>query len=86
MSWRVQWADRAQKDLARLDRQTQQRIVESLERFADSGQGDVRPLQGSKEIVYRLRVGDWRVLFSREKRFLLILVLRVRPRGSAYQP
>lgn len=85
MSWRVQWADRAQKDLARLDRQTQQRIVESLDRFVDSGQGDVRPLQGSKEIVYRLRVGDWRVLFSREKRLLLILVLRVRPRGSAYQ-
>lgn len=86
MRWQVQWTDRAQKDLARLDRHTQKRITDAAERFAEAGQGDVRPLQGSPEGVYRLRVGDWRVLFTRDKALILILVLRVRPRGGAYQP
>lgn len=85
MRWQVQWSDRAQKDLKRLDRPTQKRIVEAVDRLADSGQGDVRPLQGSSDGVYRLRVGDWRILFTREGTLLLILILRVRPRGGAYQ-
>jgi mRNA interferase RelE/StbE len=83
--WQVEWADRAQKDLARLDRKLQHRITEAVKRFAKDGLGDVRPLQGS-ENTYRLRVGDWRVLFFRDKGLLLVLVLRVLPRGGAYQP
>lgn len=86
MRWQVQWSDHAQKDLKRLDRSLQKRIVEAVDRLTESGQGDVRPLQGSRDKVHRLRVGDWRVLFTREGASLLILVLRVRPRGGAYQP
>jgi len=43
----------------------------------------VRRLQGMDE-VYRLRVGDWRVIFSYQDD-LTILVHRVRPRGDAYK-
>jgi mRNA interferase RelE/StbE len=34
---------------------------------------------------YRLRVGDWRVLFEINDGKLVILVLAVRPRGGAYE-
>ncbi|SOY41254.1 type II toxin-antitoxin system RelE family toxin [Cupriavidus taiwanensis] len=34
---------------------------------------------------YRLRVGDWRVLYQIEDGRLVILVVAVCPRGSAYQ-
>lgn len=68
----------------RLDLPTQRRIVEAVDRFAGTGQWDVRPLQG-RAGEYRLRVGEWRILFSRDKALLLILILRVRPRGDAYQ-
>ena len=85
MSRQVCWSNRAEKDLECLDRKTQQRIVAAVDRFAQTGQGDVKRLQGMKEEIFRLRVGDWRVLFSQGE-ILVILVLRVHPRGGAYHP
>ena len=82
--WRVEFAPSARKDLRRLDRQVQQRIVDALDRLA-AGEllsGDVRRLVGSTE--YRLRVGDWRVRFELDGERLLITVVRVLPRGRAY--
>jgi mRNA interferase RelE/StbE len=81
----VRWTHRASKDLARLDRQTQRRIVAAVERFAQTGHGDVKRLSGLEEEIFRLRVGDWRILFSRSE-VLGIRVLRVSPRSGAYQP
>jgi mRNA interferase RelE/StbE len=34
---------------------------------------------------YRLRVGDWRVVYLIHERALLIAVVRITPRGEAYQ-
>jgi mRNA interferase RelE/StbE len=34
---------------------------------------------------YRLRVGDWRVVYLIHERTLLIAVVRITPRGEAYQ-
>jgi mRNA interferase RelE/StbE len=34
---------------------------------------------------YRLRVGDWRVLFEINDGKLVIVVLAVKPRGEAYE-
>ena len=85
MSWRAEWTQRAVKDVARLDRPMRERIVAAVERFAETGMGDVRRLRGKEQEIYRLRVGEWRVLFARRKT-RVILVLRVRPRASAYQP
>ena len=62
-----------------------ERIVAAVERFAETGMGDVRRLRGKEQEIYRLRVGEWRVLFARRKT-RVILVLRVRPRASVYQP
>ncbi len=85
MSWGAEWTQRALKDVARLDRPMRERIVAAVERFAETGMGDVRRLRGKEQEIYRLRVGEWRVLFTRRKT-RVILVLRVRPRASAYQP
>jgi mRNA interferase RelE/StbE len=81
--WRVEFASRARKDLRRLDRPLQQRIVDALDRLASSAQlsSDVKRLSGSSE--YRLRVGEWRVRFRVDGSRLLITVLRVLPRGRA---
>ena len=34
---------------------------------------------------YRLRVGDWRVIYDVEQRRVLVRVLRIAPRGGAYE-
>ncbi|MBK6685909.1 MAG: hypothetical protein IPG45_15660 [Deltaproteobacteria bacterium] len=38
------------------------RIVEEVDAYALTGRGDVTKLQGSDQ--FRLRVGDWRVIFA----------------------
>jgi mRNA interferase RelE/StbE len=85
VSRQVKWTSRASKDLARLDRQTQRRIVAVVKRFAETGYGDIKRLKGPEEEVYRLRVGDWRV-FSSLRDALIVRVQRVHPRSSAYRP
>lgn len=82
--WRVEFTPRARKDLLRLDRQVQKRIVDALDRLAAGERlsGDIRRLAGSTE--YRLRVGDWRVRFELDGDRLLITIVRILPRGRAY--
>jgi mRNA-degrading endonuclease RelE of RelBE toxin-antitoxin system len=50
---------------------------------ANDPRADIRKLAGSDE--YRLRVGDWRVRFRRDAASRELLVLRVLPRGRAYE-
>lgn len=83
MTWRVQWTNRALRIVARLDRPTRERLTKGVESLAATGQGDVKRLQGTKQELYRLRVGDWRIFFSKEPGAVL-LIRTVRPRGDAY--
>lgn len=82
--WRIVVDDRARKDLRRLDPPTRQRILKAITRLAQGAElvGDVKRLSGSGE--YRLRVGDWRVRFERHDRQLTIVIVRILPRGRAY--
>ena len=83
--WRVVFDDRARKDLRRIDPSTRKRILAAIRRLGQSAEltGDIKRLRGSSE--YRLRVGDWRVRFERDGRQLVITVVRVLPRGRAYE-
>ncbi|MGE3911370.1 MAG: type II toxin-antitoxin system RelE/ParE family toxin [Chloroflexota bacterium] len=51
--------------------------------YAEQELGDIRKLAGSD--VYRLRVGDWRVLFSLHEGGRVMLILRILNRRDAYQ-
>ncbi len=52
----------ARKTLRKLPQTVRQQIEEKLERYADTGAGDVKALQG--ETGKRLRSGDYRVIFT----------------------
>jgi mRNA interferase RelE/StbE len=74
----------ARRDFKRLDGDVARRVVEALARFADTGHGDVVRLQG-REREWRLRVGEWRVIYTVQEPGKALLVLRVLPRGEAYR-
>ncbi len=65
MAWRkgFAWTDRAKAQLRAIDQQTALRILHSLTRLAQTGEGDVKQLHDSDPPEYRLRVGDYRVFF-----------------------
>lgn len=69
--------------MRRLDRALTERIIAAVQRYAESGHGDVKRLQGSSD--YRLRVGQWRVRFALDPETKVMLVERVLPRGGAYR-
>ena len=48
----------AQADVRRIDRETAMRILSGLHRFAETGEGDVKKLQGESGEL-RLRVGEY---------------------------
>ena len=58
---RIVWTDPARADVRSLSKPIAMHILSSLHRFAESGAGDVKALQGREEL--RLRVGDYRLFF-----------------------
>ena len=53
----------AKTDVRRIDRETAMRILAALDRFARTGEGDVKHLQDIEPPEFRLRVGDYRLFF-----------------------
>jgi mRNA interferase RelE/StbE len=84
VTWTIRIGGPARRDLRRLDRQTAARVLAVLDRYAETGQGDLIRLKG-KSGELRLRVGDWRVRFTLDHSTRTIDVLSVRPRGRAYR-
>jgi mRNA interferase RelE/StbE len=82
--WDVQLTRRAEKDLARLDPPIKRRILEALVQLGHDPRAShgVRKLTGRPES--RLRVGDWRVIFDVSLSRHEVYVIRVLPRGKAY--
>ena len=57
---------------------------EALDQLAETDQGDVVRLKNIKPPEWRLRVGEIRVRFAYLRDDDVILLLRVLPRGKAY--
>lgn len=79
----IEWTETALTDMADLDKGLARRVKQSVERFAETGAGNVKRLQGIDPPEFRLRVGDFRVRFHNEGE--TITVLRVRNRKEAYR-
>ena len=77
----IVWTEPAKADVRRLDKPTAMRIFAALHRFAESGEGDLKALQGRDEL--RLRIGDYRLFFVAAAD--AIEVRRVLHRREAYR-
>ena len=81
MNYRLDIGDEALAQLRALSKEQRRRIGQRLEALQDSLKGDVKKLAGQAG-KYRLRVGDYRVLFTLEKE--LICVHQVKDSKDAY--
>ena len=72
------YSKRAAKAISRIGNPFKQNIKEAIEKLPA---GDVKKLQGYKN-AYRLRVGDYRILFDMDENIEITDVL---PRGTAYK-
>lgn len=84
-TYEVIWKPSAIKDLRRLPKTTVRRIVGAVQLLTDEPlPPGARQLTGT-EHSYRLRVGDYRVIYEFHGSRLLIEIVRARHRKDAYR-
>ena len=84
-TYRIEWKASALRELKRIDRQDVPGIVAAVESLAETPfPPAVRKLQGA-EHTYRMRVGDYRVLYEVYRSAIRIQIVRVRHRKDAYR-
>jgi mRNA interferase RelE/StbE len=81
----VEFERSARKDLDRLDQQVRARILRKIAALT----GDPRPagvvrLSGRHD-MWRIRVGDYRVIYEITDDRLIVTIIRVAGRGSVYR-
>lgn len=84
--YRILFTKQADKALRKMPRNWAQRIREKIVQIAaDPYQQPNNVTKLKDHPGFRLRVDDWRVIYEVEDGELVILVLRIAPRGGAYQ-
>jgi mRNA interferase RelE/StbE len=84
--YQLKYRRQARNYLARLPFKIKSRIVDQLhelQKNPDDQTLDVDKLKGESD--YRLRVGQYRIIYSRYDDKLIIEVIRIRPRGDIYK-
>jgi mRNA interferase RelE/StbE len=82
--YKVVFTAKARKQLVELPRLVAKRIVEKIEELAtDPFSQDIKKLTGMA--LYRLRVGDYRVIFDLKHDELYILIVKVGHRKEIYK-
>ena len=71
--------------MRKLPADLRRRIQQAINTLADDPRhAGVVAIKGLSS-TYRVRVGDWRIIYQVEDDVLIVLVLEVTPRGGAYR-
>lgn len=84
--YKLKYRRQARNYLARLPQKIKSAIVNELHRLAadpDNPSLDIHILRGREG--FRLRVGQYRVIYTRQDDYLTIEVVKIRPRGDVYR-
>jgi mRNA interferase RelE/StbE len=82
--YQIVFRDDARKSFGQLDRPVQRRVSQVIDRLAENP----RPAQATQLVgdraTWRVRVGDWRILYEIHDDKVVVLILDVRHRSRAY--
>lgn len=87
MSWKVEWDERAVKELEQLGSSLKSQVLRFLRERVASGEDSTwfgKPLRHDRWGLWRYRVGIVRIITSLENDRMVILVLRVGKREHVY--
>lgn len=85
MTYRIEITRAARRDLLKLPRDIARRIDAHILALADDPHpAGAKKLEGSTDL-FRVRVGDYRILYRVERHRLLILIIRVGHRRGIYR-
>ena len=86
MSYKVEFTLQAEEDLSRLDKTIAQNISHKIDWLSQNIENIIpTPLKGKFKGKCKLRVGDWRVVYSFKNSTQIITVYAVRHRSEVYK-
>jgi mRNA interferase RelE/StbE len=81
----VQLAPAAKRQLRKLDRSIQERVIRRLDKLKkDPRPPGVEKMEGD-ESTYRIRMGEYRIVYEIQNKVLVVLVLKVGHRREVYR-
>jgi mRNA interferase RelE/StbE len=85
LAYRIEFAPRAERDFSALDGSIRKRIARRIDALAQNPYpAGIKKLAGDDHI-YRLRVGDYRILYQVKVRALLVLIVGIGHRREIYR-
>jgi mRNA interferase RelE/StbE len=84
--YRIEYSRDALKALVRMPSNTARLVRSKIEQLAANplvANNNVKRLKGMD--AFRLRVGDWRVVYELRHRTIVLLVIKIGPRSSVYE-
>ncbi len=85
--YRLIFLGKVQEDLKKIDRAHQKIIKEKLLILTKNPEvlkNNIKRLSGTKEDYFRLRIGSYRVIFKKEEKQLIIIIVRIGHRKEIY--
>ncbi len=84
--YRIEYSRDAQKALVRMPANTARLVRSKIEQLAANPLGsnnNVKRLKGMD--AFRLRVGDWRIVYELHHRTVVVFIIRIGPRSSVHE-
>ena len=78
----IEYKASVERDLRRIDRKQAKRILDKIEEVLGNDPSAGEALKGEYKGMFKLRVGDYRIIYSKTKKG--VLILRISHRGDAY--
>ncbi len=83
--FRIEYTNGARKDLRKLDQAIKERIGVSIDALgSEPHPHGSRKMVGS-EALYRIRVGDYRVIYEVQKKIITVFIIRIGHRKDIYR-
>jgi len=83
--WKIVIHRKAEKTLKRLRGEMLERTRQGIGSLAENPRPSGYKKMMGYDKLYRIRVGEWRIIYAIEDDQLIVLVLEIAPRGSAYR-
>jgi mRNA interferase RelE/StbE len=85
MIYQIRFAPRAERDFKSLSHQIQSRVEKKIQNLAENPfPSGVKKLIG-EENLYRIRVGDHRIVYTIESGKLIVLIVTIKHRREVYR-
>ncbi len=78
----IEYKASVERDLRKIDKKQITRVLDKIEESLGENSDAGEPLKGQYKGLFKLRVGDYRVMYAKTKKG--VLIVRIRHRGKAY--